>query len=97
MTTREEIIEMPAGSEIDGLIYKYLGVNPTKEPSIDIATAWEVIEKMENLGYSWRIQPDGGVFVDVMFSHAEKGYKGTLGAETTPLAICRSAVFARTE
>lgn len=110
MPTREEILKMPAGSEIELLISDHVlklstlewnrrFFNNRTKFSTDIAAAWEVVEKMrEKFGY--RIFNDVsskiGQCTTANFYNNRIPDKISVyvSAETAPLAICRAALLA---
>jgi len=96
--TKDEIMNMPAGREMDTLIAKSIFGNVKKSwdweftlpsYSTDISAAWRVVEKMS----------DGETPNDVELRTSVRGwrcdfFKGYANAETAPLAICRAALLA---
>jgi hypothetical protein len=98
--TRDEILNMPAGREMDVTIGYHvmdLGAPPGVYPeySTDIAAAWEVVEKA-NVSC---IQQAIGDTPDELLWFACCGDASTACdteafAETAPLAICRAALLA---
>lgn len=115
MLTREEILAVPVGRELDALVHKnvflrevywqniipYPVDNLTAIPvplySTDLSAAWEVVEKLHELGYTTHLQSDypddGAIKHGLLLFHNSKGrIKGDY-AETAPLAICRAALL----
>jgi len=97
--TREEILKMEAGTDLDKTItHKVIsddgfwhGVKPY---STDIAAAWEVVEKMRSISefsFVWHRRPMA-IFDKV--NEEDKDLGDWVGAETAPLAICRAALLA---
>jgi hypothetical protein len=92
--TRDEILNMPAGREMDVTIgYHVMDlVAPPEiypEYSTDIAAAWEVVEQMQKNGYCF--DADG----NALRRRIRFGVGQEIGeAETMPLAICRAALLA---
>lgn len=60
---------------------------PAKEPSSDIADAWEVVEKMRNPGFRLNKEGDWGCTFG-------GDHRFCAFADTAPLAICRAALLA---
>jgi len=111
--TKEEIMKLE-GKELDILVAKEVleyyvddnnyvfdeyGCRDPFEPSRDMETALEVIEKMDSEGwkiaiynqYSYGLDPDRPFKYGVLF---EKHYKGEMGyGPTIPLAVCRAALI----
>lgn len=91
MTKRNEIFNMPAGAQMDALVFQYIfshaaiALNiPTRNYSTDIADAWRVAEKLcATVGK----QPVSGLWLAYIDSNWAE-------AETAPLAICRAALIA---
>jgi hypothetical protein len=91
--TREEILNMPAGREMDALIAEKV-IDPDwvklknlcPHYSTDIAAAWELVEKMK---YFTLYRGDG--YWECEYSGQ---YLESIDAETAPLAICRAALLA---
>lgn len=92
--TPEEISKMPAGKEIDEIIYKkvvdieYQPGEYVPEYSTEIAAAWQVIEKFEN---HCMLNNVHGIW-ECYFPDNVKGE-----GETAPLAICRAALLSLME
>lgn len=111
--TREEILALPAGPELDALVAKFVmdfkEINPQASepywvrpdgrcqfmaefrPSMDIAAAWEVAEKLArrnqvSVGYSPILKEWAANFTD--------DDEDSQWADTAPLAICRAALLA---
>lgn len=119
--TRDEIMQMEAGSEMDVLIAKkvmhwysdpdvpyydsveadgVIHISRKWSPSTDIASAWEVVEKLKSDGHELYISTTYGQFdctiVDDNGEPDENHSLTMLGAaheETAPLAICRAALL----
>jgi hypothetical protein len=90
--TREEIIKMPAGREMDVTIgYHVMDlVAPPEiypEYSTDIAEAWRVVEKYQN---SKIVKRGGFYFCDL--DQEDYDYSQ---ADTAQLAICKAALLAK--
>ena len=100
--TREEILNMPAGREMDALIAKFVmkvdSPHDVCKFSTDIADAWTVVEKMKSKHF--RIY-----YKSVPFHKDDKEPIGWMcsvsgfefmpeHADTAPLAICRAALLA---
>lgn len=104
--TRDEILAMEAGPELNALVAtevmgfdinkrtKYIAgkrVHPDDwSPSADIADAWEVVEKMDDVMWTFTWLTDSRVwqarFIDILpMPEAE--------APTVQLAICRAALL----
>lgn len=98
--TRDEILNMPAGREMDVLIADILGKSHgIWNFSTDIAAVWEVVQRLEQ---DWEVELSTG--------HNFRDYPGqSYGcriaskctilvmfclAESAPLAICRAALLA---
>ena len=105
--TREEILNMEAGREMDALVAKmvthnnYVFNNEHPSYSTNIASAWEVVEK---LGYNWTLTRDVGKCgndyetagdMTYRFIYAAPGLPMEgVTADPAPLAICRAALLA---
>lgn len=100
--TRDEILAMPAGREMDEMIARKvinrkIGIRAYDRRlphySTDIAAAWEVAEK---LGSFWIDHTVSDLGIDVEFftslDHSKERLVAT--ADTAPLAICRAALLA---
>jgi hypothetical protein len=96
--TREEILNMPAGREMDALIAERVfkttedddwGSDGLLSFSTDIAAAWQVVEKLKP-NYPLLDMYCIGDWAS-SFGDGEWGYGY---AETAPLAICRAALIA---
>jgi len=116
--TRDEIIKMPAGKELDALIAeKVLGYQKLSFPampkyqrpsengiqalydlpdySTKIHAAWEVLEKMESLGFAWELATDlNSVWCEFANVHDHTKYINANGNSSAPFAICRAALLA---
>ena len=102
--TKDEIMNMPAGREMDTLIAKSIFGNVKKSwdweftlpsYSTDISAAWRVVEKMSDAGSIFSVfisqsyTSDGwGVTIENAFVRYD------VVAGTAPLAICRAALLA---
>jgi hypothetical protein len=64
-------------------------------PSTDIAHAWEVVERMSELGNPLRHLSDGRSRIGYFFARFGDSTEGNWPAETAPLAICRAAIVAQ--
>ncbi len=104
--TKEEILNMPAGLEMDKLIQSFVmdGLPPVSEDempffikaySTNILAAWGVVYK---LGLMVRPSVLVGKWVSAKFERVYLSGKwegiGEATAETAPLAICRAALLA---
>jgi hypothetical protein len=78
-------------------------ITPPRYHSVDIAAAWEVVEKMHELGYWAQIRTPFGVESNLdnwcgFTPHETTGWNGKpdnwTNAETIPSAICRAALLA---
>lgn len=104
--TRDEILNMPAGREMDKLVSKKVLHLEDWIPflSSDIGKAWEVVRKLKNK-YSVSVSEDskkervgGKSYSSVVWVQEEstENYDGIVAhvyAETSPLAICRAALL----
>lgn len=100
--TRDEILNMPAGREMDALIWKQIYKSPQPKPPINdfpstnIDCAFGLVEKMEELEF-WlelsNVIPNSDPIVyEVTFrKHSASGYACE---DTVSLAICRAALLA---
>jgi hypothetical protein len=100
--TREEILAMPAGRELDAIVAKAIGYvsltthwNPIDNMygtlphySTDISAAWEVVEKLQQ----------DFMFIDIFSTSDSYNVLVTNGdavnAEKAPEAICKAALIA---
>jgi hypothetical protein len=96
--TREQILAMPAGPELDALIEQHvfgLPVDWSEDYSTNIAAAWSVVEKIARQGtlLSIAVGPygDQGAKTSVMVF----GMGGGVVDASAPLAICRAALLAQ--
>lgn len=98
--TRDEIMNMPAGREMDELIGKIiyqdaLSFYVLPNYSTDIRAAWDVVEKIKEktFGVYWKDRPDIEDWCIVL--NAVDSYSGAeaVYGETFPLAICRAALL----
>lgn len=92
--TRDEILAMPAGREMDVLVGRHVMdlVGPPDlywEYSTDISAAWMVVEKFPAVSLTFR-----GKYWFCDVNQVDFDYSQ---AETAPLAICRAALLAVTE
>jgi hypothetical protein len=100
--TRDEILAMPAGKDIDDLVDEFVFGKPTpkdnntilyirnsKSYSTDISAAWEVVNAMEKYSCDFAIKKG----VDA-WSAIVGGGAWICDAETAPLAICQAALLA---
>jgi len=98
MITKEDIMNMPAGREMDVTVGFYvmdLHASPVIYPnySTDITAAWKVVEKLDafeieiirNTDKTW----DCLVWTDIE--------NWVVDCETAPLAICRAALLSSME
>lgn len=100
--TRDEILAMPAGIEMDALVaakifeWHYGTYHPElKRYSTDISAVWEVVEKLrDKKRFSISDEPDNKIrcifwwYPDGVEKRLEWAF-----ASTAPLAICRSALL----
>ena len=101
--TRDEILNMPAGTKMNQLIWwKVFDMYPTPpnndmkllpDYSTDISAAWEVVDKLVRFSITIESFPKG---VLCRFFGAGSSTAGdAVGwADTAPLAICRAALLA---
>lgn len=102
--TDEEISNISAGKELDALIAEKVfdnrgvttamfgNMNAVKPYSTDIATAWEIVEKLNMAVLTPKCFYAGGEYQNIDQYTAESG--GWFeSAETAPLAICRVALL----
>ena len=99
--TRDEILNMPAGREMDELIAKIIYPDAIEfyvfpNYSTDIKAAWDVVEKIKDNVFCiyWKDRPDihdWGIQLEAVDSYS--GSEIVYG-ETFPLAICRAALLA---
>jgi len=96
--TRDEILNMPAGREMDALVSKKIFGIPKSEiwlnvfqPSTSIASAWKVVEK-----YLFQIHRGASGYLCVLMTPEEIEGQDVFeaSADTAPLAICRAALLA---
>jgi hypothetical protein len=101
--TREQILAMSAGMEIDTLIAeRVMGyTRETDAYSTDVADAWDVVCKLKSMGWRCYVRdlPDDGIFTAGTACEFQKGDcrgKSTdhVEASSVPLAICRAALLA---
>lgn len=100
--TRDEILNMPAGREMDSLVAKYImKVSDAREVfffSTDIYVAWEVVKKiMSEYWFSINTPCDSrsGMWeVDFMSLRDKSPFNYISYGDTAPLAICRAALLA---
>lgn len=102
--TKEEILMLPAGPELDRLIAeKIFAEHLTASPfSTDIAAAWRIVDKLRCVNDHVSVDvemesSDGDVWVNVNTGVARHEYRGPYWqalAETVPLALCRVALLA---
>ena len=104
--TRNEILQMPAGREMDLLVaIRLMGEdasllkvnredsyfeNHLPRYSTDIAAAWEVVEKMQS--FDLEMEYPGEWRASAMLAGSDWGQ--TISDQTAPLAICRAALLA---
>jgi hypothetical protein len=89
--TKDEILNMPAGTKMDDLIAELVMHDPmgqvwSRHYSTDISAAWEVVEKMQ--GDFWKLEFIGGSYRARFIN--SKLHQWEL---TAPLAICRAALL----
>lgn len=67
---------------------------PAKEPSTDIAAAWEVVEELRNKAEYMNLEYYSGKYCFAIHytPHSDDRHQGI--AETAPLAICKAALKA---
>ena len=91
--TREEILNMPAGREMDSLIAKFVmkvdSSHDVYKFSTDIADAWTVVEKMNSV----KMDTDEGYQVKAKFIFGIHLLHGKTEEEAC-LTICRAALLA---
>ena len=91
--TREEILNMPAGREMDALIAKFVmkvdSPHDVYKFSTDIADAWTVVEKMNSI----KMDTDEGYQIRAKFLFGIQMLHGKEEKEAS-LAICRAALLA---
>lgn len=98
--TREQILNMEAGQELDALVaQRVMGWETlSRRFSTDIAAAWEVVEMMRADEWHFVIEcnttPE--VVVKVYRAFEEPHYSGNW-IKSAPLAICRAALLAMLE
>ena len=95
--TEQEIREMPAGREIDLLIGKYVMHELYVEPpawSVDIALAWEVVERLRSEDKPLAVIPRDNDWLVGSAKALPIWRLVSMAAETAPLAICRAALLA---
>lgn len=125
--TKEEILAMEAGAELDDIVaskimeweqggdegevwldhctdYFVTGRAPGSsdyywKPSTDISAAWQIVEKMESLGYGhkhleYSQRPEAGIAW--MFMQPGRGIFEAK-AKKAPEAICKAALLAKLE
>lgn len=107
MLTREDILKMEPGRELDALVAKHVmfprHTHPLSEVkgwcqkySADISAAWEVVEKIskkDNVKFSIDFDYSVNGKWNAGFNYNSGSYAGN-AAVTAPLAICRAALLA---
>jgi hypothetical protein len=101
--TRDEILNMPAGREIDSLIAVRV-IDPEWEKvlsacpkySTDIAAAWEVVDKMRKSFWVASLVADTNLWRVTFYTHTHRKTHEAIN-ESAPLAICRAALLAVTK
>jgi hypothetical protein len=99
--TREDILAMPAGRELDALVAeKVMGYKYTSDfdrlfkPSTDISAAWEVVEKF-NTYRMQKLRDNDHRLVDGKVHQCFLGKNGNCAyGHTAPEAICKAALLA---
>jgi hypothetical protein len=99
--TRDEIMNMPAGREMDTLVAKHVipgGIYTTGLPvpkfSTDISAAWQVFKNKKVVDWFHDIEPQDSEIIQIIGA-AEDSYSGaTIITDKAPLAICRAALLA---
>ena len=107
--TRDEILNMPAGREMDALVaknvmklefpvYEFDGYKHQYKPkpySTNIAAAWEVVDKINSQEslYNFELSKDDKSWMCEWWSK-ETQEPIWATADTAPLAICRAALLA---
>ena len=101
MITRDEILKMEAGNEIDALVEVYVlgddGTNATnKHYSTDISAAWEVVEKMKASVKNLNLREYAYNRTYATFGDSDMTAKWAEanGENSASLAICRAALLA---
>jgi hypothetical protein len=107
--TRDEILSMEAGREMDALVARELfgGIKEywdygftVPNYSVSIGAAWEVVEKMHERGYYFCCARNGKGATDASGNLDDSWYVDTgciielENQPTLPLAICRAALLA---
>ena len=96
--TREEILNMPAGREMDSLIAKFVmkvdSPHDVYKFSTDIADAWEVVKKLELFSKYCFYGSDADELWTVHSWKYGKPHFTGIESRTAPLAICRAALLA---
>jgi hypothetical protein len=92
--TKEEILAMKPGQEMDDMIIQYIfdGKWPSIKPSESIADAWKVVRRfwMVNL-----MNLDGGTQWVFTISNSDDAEIRWAMGETAPEAICKAALIAK--
>ena len=97
--TRDEILNMPAGRELDRLVMEWVTEFTVDDNfhipaySTDIAAAWDVKGK---IGFPISLVESmlGGDFSCELLIDADAGKTVEAIADTAPLAVCRAALLA---
>ncbi len=99
--TRDEILNMPAGREMDSLIAKYVIEVPDARGvyrfSADIYDAWMVVSTLgmwKDFDFIVHLGVDGWEAGWVEFDHEGYEHRYACYAKTPALAICRAALLA---
>ena len=108
--TREEILNMPAGREMDALIaenvfnvfvhrlngsaFSVSMLNEIPHYSTDISAAWEVVEKLHKENDIFDVWHEKDTGFDWWCEVVNNGDGWNVNAKTAPLAICRAALLA---
>lgn len=92
--TRDEILRLPAGRELDALVSDRI-MNLPWTYSTDMTAAWQVVQKMRSLGYAyamsgWQAGEDATT-CEFWMGHRQSG---AATAATMPHAVCLAALLA---
>lgn len=88
-----EVTDELVAREVMGLVPRYWTIHPF---TTDIASAWQVVERMEALGYQWIADrweegPIGWTFDKCVDGRLSSGHGH---ADSAPAAICAAALAA---
>lgn len=90
--TREEILAMEPGHELNSLVIDEIGFN-IQEPTLFKPSAWEVVEEL-NGKYAFEIGRAGDYFEPERPWRARFGMSGYVECESASEAICKAALLA---